>query len=130
MVFTWVKELVSFGIIGSIGMVIDFGLTFLLREKARMNEYAANAIGFLLAVTNNYFFNKFFTFHDFTPLSLKQFSMFLLISIIGLSLNSLFLFLLQRLFKIKFYWAKLFATGLVFMWNFIVNSFITFSYVI
>ncbi len=123
----WVIKILSFGVVGAIGMVIDFGATALLREKAKLNEYIANAIGFMLAVINNFLLNKYWTFHDYRTLSTLQFSKYAIISVIGLSLNSVFLYLLNRFLRIPFYWAKLLATALVFLWNFIINSYITFS---
>ncbi len=123
----WIYKMLSFGIVGAIGMIIDFGITALLREKAKMNEYIANAIGFIFAVINNFLLNKYWTYHNFSTLSMTQFSKYFVISIIGLSLNSVFLYLLNRFLRVPFYWAKLFATGLVFLWNFILNNYLTFS---
>ncbi|ANI89373.1 glycosyl transferase family 2 [Arachidicoccus ginsenosidimutans] len=123
----WIMRMISFAVIGTTGMIVDFGATWVLREKAKMNEYLANAIGFALAVINNFLLNKYWTFHDFRTLTAMQFSKYAAISLVGLSLNSLFLYLLHKFLRIPFYWAKFLATALVFLWNFIANSYITFS---
>ncbi len=123
----WFFKMLSFAIVGTIGMVIDFGVTWLLKEKAKVNEYVANSIGFIIAVTNNYILNKYWTYKEMDPITAKQFSLFLAISLMGLSLNNLFLYIFHKVFKINFYWAKLFATAFVFLWNFTLNNFLTFN---
>ena len=47
-------KLLRFGIVGVIGMAVDFGTTWLVREKIKWNQYIANSCGFTLAVINNY----------------------------------------------------------------------------
>lgn len=122
----WFFHVVSFGIVGAAGMVIDFGITWLLREKCGMDGYVANSIGFLAAVCNNYLLNKYWTYGERSGITMKQLLSFALVSCIGLSLNSVWLYVLHRWLKVHFYWAKLIATALVFIWNFAANNFITF----
>ncbi len=122
----WFFHMVSFGIVGAVGLVIDFGITWLLKEKCGMNGYVANAIGFLAAVCNNYLLNKYWTYGETSGITVKQLLSFALLSCIGLSLNSVWLYILHRWLKVHFYWAKLIATALVFIWNFAANNFITF----
>ena len=40
-----VIKLLKFMLIGIGGTAIDFGVTFLLKEKAKINKYLANSIG-------------------------------------------------------------------------------------
>ncbi len=122
----WLIRLLIFGMVGTTGMVVDFGITWLLREKVKINEYFANAIGFLLAVANNFFLNKYFTFDENTAVTVKQFLLYALVSLIGLGLNTLFLYMINKMLSSRFYWAKFLATGMVFIWNFTINSCITF----
>jgi len=55
-----------------------------------------------------------------------EFSKFMLISILGLGINSLILWVLVSRFKMNFYVSKLFAIGVVTLWNFIANVIFTF----
>jgi putative flippase GtrA len=43
-------RIIKFGLTGLLGMAIDFGATWLCKEKIKINKYIANAIGFTLAV--------------------------------------------------------------------------------
>jgi putative flippase GtrA len=119
-------QFIQFGIVGGGGMVIDFSATWLLKEKLRLNPYLANSIGFSLAVINNFFWNKYWTFHDNSEAVEIQFAKFLAISLIGLLLNNGAVYLLHKRFGMRFYVAKLCATGLVLMWNFGANYRFTF----
>ena len=43
-------KLLRFGVVGLSGMVIDFSITWLVKERLRWNKYLANTFGFSLAV--------------------------------------------------------------------------------
>lgn len=120
------KKLVRFAVTGAIGFILDFGCTFLLKEKLEVHPYMANSLGFTLAVVHNYFINKYWTFGERSRPDWIQFLSFVLISIIGLLLNTLLLVCLYDWFNFNFYIAKLMATVLVMLWNYIANSKITY----
>jgi len=115
-----------FCVVGLSGMVIDYGATYLGKEKLKINKYLANGIGFLLAATSNFFFNKFWTFGDNSPDELTQYSKYLSFALIGLGINTLIIYLLINKRNMNFYWAKLIAIGIVVIWNFIANYNFTF----
>jgi putative flippase GtrA len=121
-------RLLRFGITGGIGFCIDFGITWACKEKLKWNKYISNATGFSLAVANNYFLNRIWTFQSKDPHIIKQFFFFLAISLIGLALNTSFLYYLHERKNKHFYLSKLFAIGLVFIWNFAANSLLTFRH--
>jgi putative flippase GtrA len=115
-----------FGLVGAMGMCIDFGLTWLCREKLRMNQFVANSIGFSVAVVNNYLLNRYWTFNNLNTQVASQFSTFLFVSLVGLALNNLLLYLFVKKIKLRFYYAKFVVIGIVFFWNYFANTFITF----
>jgi putative flippase GtrA len=117
----------KFGLVGFSGLVIDFAITWICKEKLLLNKYLSNSFGFLFGVVNNYFLNKYFTFHNNDNHVATQFLSFLIISIIGFLLNTSFLFLLQKNTKINFYVCKVMVTAIVFIWNFTANSLYTFK---
>ena len=119
-------KLIKFGVVGFSGVFVDFSITYLLKEKLKVQKYVANACGFIIAASSNYFLNRIWTFHSNNPAVLMEFSKFMLISIIGLGINSLILWTLVSRFKMNFYISKLFAIGVVTLWNFIANVIFTF----
>ncbi|GAB5523827.1 MAG: hypothetical protein Roseis2KO_16990 [Roseivirga sp.] len=120
-------KFLKFCIVGSLGLGIDFGITFLSKEKARWNKYVANSLGFVAAASSNFFFNKFWTFNDTDPDQLVQYSKFILIALVGLAINNLIIYILINKWEAKFYRAKLLAIAVVVLWNFIANYNFTFT---
>ncbi|HPT03569.1 MAG TPA: GtrA family protein [Bacteroidales bacterium] len=129
--FEWLtRELffkfIKFGVVGFTGVGVDFGTTFLGKEIVKIPKYFANAIGFSVAATSNYFLNRIWTFHSQNPNIGVEFSEFFMISMIGLAINTLILWILVTKFKKNFYLSKLFAIAIVTVWNFFANAFFTF----
>ncbi len=120
-------KFLKFGVVGFSGVFVDFGVTWLCREKLRLNQYVANSIGFLCAVVSNYILNRIWTFQSQDPAVATQFSKFLLASLVGLALNNGIIYLLNERLKINFYVAKLVATAVVTVWNFWANYTFTFT---
>lgn len=119
-------KFIKFCVIGFSGMLIDFGVTWLLKEKVRINKYIANSTGFILAATSNYIWNRFWTFHSENKQVVTEYLSFLLISIAGLGINNFVIYVLHGRMKLNFYFSKLIAIGVVTLWNFIMNYLITF----
>jgi putative flippase GtrA len=121
------RKFLKFGIVGFSGLFIDFGVTFLFKEKMKVQKYLANSIGFITAASSNYFLNRIWTFHSEDPKVLVEYSQFMAISLIGLAINTLVLWLIVSKLKWNFYFAKLIAIAVVTIWNFGANAFITFA---
>lgn len=119
-------KFIKFGIVGASGVGVDFGITWLCKEKLRLNKYVANSTGFLCAVVSNYVLNRVWTFNSQDPAVAMQFSKFLLASLIGLGINNGIIYLLNERLGVKFYTSKLIATGVVTLWNFWANYTFTF----
>jgi putative flippase GtrA len=127
MTYFFSSQLIKFALVGITGMGLDFGTTWLLKEKIKINKFLANAAGFSIAVINNFLLNKYWTFDNQNPIITEQFVKFLVISIVGLGINSLLLFILLKKIKGNFYLVKLAVIGLVFFWNFSANYLYTFK---
>lgn len=120
-------KILKFGVVGMSGMVIDFGSTYLCKEILKIHKYISNAIGFVLAASWNYAFNRIWTFESHNPHVAFEFFRFFIVSLIGLGLNTLILWFLVSKLKQHFYLSKLFAIAVVMVWNFVVNWLVTFS---
>ncbi len=122
-----ILKFLKFGVVGFSGVFVDFGITYLSKEILRIPKYIANAIGFIVAASSNYIFNRIWTFESHNPEVMVEFTEFFLISLIGLGLNTMLLWILVSKFKMNFYFAKIFAIALVTVWNFLANVMITFN---
>ena len=124
--WTILMRFVRFGIVGVSGTLIDFGVTWLCKEKLHWNKYLSNSIGFLLAATNNYTWNRLWTFESQNSEIFREYGSFVLIALIGLGLNNFVTWLLHEKAHWNFYLSKLVAVGVVVIWNFSMNYVFTF----
>ena len=122
-----ISKLLKFGIVGCSGMIIDFGIAYLCKEILRINKFISNGIGFILAATSNYLLNRIWTFNSHTEEIGIQYMQFMIVSIVGLGINSLALYLLNERLKWNFYFSKLIAIGITTIWNFFGNLLFTFA---
>lgn len=122
-----ILKFLKFGLVGFSGVFVDFTTTFIFKEWFKVQRFVSNAIGFTIAATSNYYLNRIWTFESHNPRVMVEFGQFFLISMIGLGINTLIIWILDRKFQFNFYVAKLVAIGVVTIWNFIANSYITFA---
>ncbi len=120
-----IVKFIKFASVGFLGLIIDFSITYLLKEHLKIHRYIANSIGFSIAASTNYLLNRAWTFQSENPEILTEYASFFFISLIGLGLNNLLLFLFEK--KFNFYLSKLLAIVFTTFWNFLANYFITFS---
>ena len=122
-----ISKFLKFGIVGCSGMIIDLGITYLCKEILRINKFISNGIGFILAATSNYFLNRIWTFNSQSEEIGVQYIQFMIVSTIGLAINSLSLYFFNEKLKWTFYLSKLVAIGITTIWNFFGNLLFTFA---
>ena len=120
-------KFIKFCAVGFSGMILDFGTTWILKEKFRINKYTSSSVGFILAATSNYTLNRYWTFHSGNRQVTIEYLSFMLIALAGLGINNFVIFLLHDKMKLNFYIAKVFAVGVVTIWNFGMNYLFTFK---
>ena len=120
-------KFIKYCAVGFSGVVVDFLITWLLKEKLRLNKYIANTAGFVSAASSNYILNRIWTFESDNPQIAVEYLSFFIISLIGLGLNNLIIWFCADKMKWNFYVSKLVAIGVVTFWNFVLNYLFTFS---
>jgi putative flippase GtrA len=124
---TFLVKFIKFGIVGFSGVFIDFGVTYVCKEWLKIQKYIANSIGFTIAASSNYILNRTWTFRSNDPDIASEYTEFLVISLVGLGIANLIVWLIHSRLKQNFYLSKLFAIGMVTIWNFFANYYITFA---
>lgn len=123
----FILKFLKFGIVGASGVIVDFGFTYLCKEIIKIPKYISNAIGFTIAASSNYILNRVWTFRSHNPEIGIEYGKFIFISLIGLGINTLILWILVSKYKRNFYLSKLFAIACVTVWNFFANMAFTFN---
>lgn len=118
------KELVlqfcKFGMVGTFCFCIDYGLMIFLTESHLMTYYASSAVSFIASVVVNYVLSMRFVFVSKEGMSkIQEIMIFITLSMVGLLLNQMIMFLAVELLGMFYALAKVFATVMVTAYNFI-----------
>ena len=135
-----VEQFAKFVVVGVLNTGVDFLILNLEMLFTGINQgpgmFAQNAVSFSVATVNSYFLNKKWSFQDKTTKEQgHQFSQFLIVSIVGLIINSSTVYLITSCIDPLFgisptLWANLAkaaATGISLIWNFIGYKFFVFK---
>ena len=116
-----IEQILKFGIVGVIATLIDFVLFFLL-TKLGINYLIANVIGFTVSVIFNYILSIKWVFDVKHKQTKKDFILFVILSVIGLGVNELIMYLMVDKLSIDKLLVKIIATGVVMIYNFITRK--------
>ena len=122
-----ILKFLKFGAVGLSGVFVNFGVTWFFKEVCKFNKYLSNILGFIFAATTNYLLNRWWTFQSTNPQVGTEYAKYFLVSVIGLGIDTLTVYLLHGKLKWNFYLSKVFAIGAATLWNFFGNLFFTFS---
>ncbi len=115
-------------VVGVLGTSIDLFTVYLLVERLElMHPIGAATVGFFLAVINNFFLNKAWTFQNRSKNYRKLWVKFLLVSLVGLLLTWMFMYIFYERYGIAAVPAKAITSVIVLSWNFFANKYWTFT---
>lgn len=115
----FIKQFFRHAVIGGTAFLIDYGILILLTEVAGLYYLWSATISFVVSLIFNYRFSMRYVFKRRTDISReKEFLIFLVLSVIGLLLNTLLLWIMVDHTHIHYLIAKLLATGIVTIYNF------------
>ncbi len=117
-----IKQILKFGIVGGLAFLIDYGVYTLLISVFDVYYIIASIISFTLSVIFNYILSIKWVFDVKKKQGVKEFIIFVILSIIGLILNSIILYLSVELMHIHKLIAKIIATFIVMIYNFITRK--------
>jgi len=118
----------KFSVAGLLGVGINFAITAFLKEFLSLNKYFSNTVGIIIALFLNFFINRNWTFSITNQLLEIQLFKFFIVVIISIILNHFIVFFFTRKNNFNFYYSKLIAVAIVFIWNFIMHTIYTFNY--
>ncbi len=118
-----IAQIMKFGVVGVIAFVIDYGLMVLLTEAFGVNYLISATVSFAVSVTFNYFASMRYVFRHKEGMSKRrEFVIFVVLSVIGLGINDLIMWLGTDLGGISYLITKLVATFIVMVWNFVTRK--------
>lgn len=118
-----IQQILKFGIVGVICTIIDFGVTILLKEVFHTWYLFANGAGFTVSVVVNYILSMKYVFRGKKGANkIKEFIIFAVLSIIGLLLSELIMWIAVDRMQLHYVLSKVGATALVMIFNFVTRK--------
>ena len=120
-----IEQMIKFGFVGFLCFFIDYGIMVLLTEVAVIVYLVSSACSFTVSVIVNYILSVTFVFEtDKEKSRIKEFIVFVFLSIIGLGINQLCMWFGVELLHISYLIVKIGATAVVMVYNFIIRKLI------
>ncbi len=116
-------QLMRFAVVGGSAFLIDYGVMIFLTELFGVDYLISCGISFTVSVIYNYILSVKWVFDVGDGRDKRQeFVLFLFMSIIGLGLNQLLMWLLVEKMEIYYMMAKIMVTVVVMVYNFITRK--------
>ena len=95
--FSWLKQLVQFGLVGGLNTVLDLlilnALLLFFPTTSTMTLLAYNAVAFSFGAVNSFFLNKYWTFRHKKNTTLREVSRFSLTTLCGMAWSTFVLWI-------------------------------------
>lgn len=114
-----VKQIIRFGIVGVIATIIDFGLLYFLTDFINVHYLISSTISFVVSLIVNYYLSVKWVFDVKKKQTIKEFMIFIFLSVIGLIINEIILYVGAHLLNVYYLICKIVATAIVMIYNFI-----------
>ncbi|MDO4596332.1 MAG: GtrA family protein [Coriobacteriaceae bacterium] len=113
------KQFVRFAVVGLLSLAVEYTCLLLLVEGMGVNFLAGTTIAFIVSIIFNYILSMKYVFVHKDGLTRKrEFTIFAILSAIGLGLNDLYMYVGVTIFNIGYQAMKLISTFLVTWYNF------------
>lgn len=115
-----VKQILKFGAVGFSCFFIDYILLIIFKEVIGIHYLIASGLSFVISLCVNYILSMKYVFRSKDDISKKrEFTVFAVLSIFGLIINQVIMWFGVDLMNISYLIIKIFATGIVMIYNFI-----------
>ena len=115
-------QLIKFSIVGAIAAAIDIGVLMLLKELLEMDVLVASALSFSASVIVNYLLSMLFVFEGNNHNKVKEFIIFVALSVGGLGLNQVIMWVGTEYTAIYYLCVKVLSFIFVSAYNFITRK--------
>lgn len=113
------KQFAKFAVVGLLSLAVDYALLIFMVEALHVDFLMSTTVAFLASVVVNYALSMRYVFEHREDISRKrEFTIFAVLSAIGLGLNDFYMFVGVGLFNVGYQAMKLISTFLVTWYNF------------
>lgn len=116
------QQLFRFGIVGGLAFLIDSGVLFVLTEYLNVYYLVSSVISFIVSLIFNYILSILWVFDVKKKQTIKEISLFVILSVIGLGINQLVMYVGADILNIYYMICKIISTFIVMVYNFITRK--------
>ena len=114
-----IKQIMRFGVVVVISFLVDYGILYVLTEKANIYYLLSAGISFTVSVVINYLLSMSWVFKSNKKRGKKEeFIIFIVLSLGGLLLNQVMMYVFVDYMNVYYLLAKIVATAIVMIYNF------------
>ena len=117
-----ILEIIRFCFVGGVSLLVDCAVLYGLTDFCNVHYLYSAAISFTVSVIFNYWLCVKYVFKSARKQNLRQATIFIGSSIIGLGLNQLCMWFFVEIILLHYMIAKLGATVIVTVWNYIMKK--------
>ena len=117
-----IRQLLLYMIVGALATVVEWTVFYILDMRCGMHYAISVAIAFILSTFANWVAGRLILFHKGNMSVSREILCIYMTSIAGLFLNLLIMYILIDRYHTNDMLSKIIATGVVFMWNFLVRK--------
>lgn len=111
-----------------IAFIVDFWLLYIFTDIVGIYYIFSNIISYTSWTLVNFWLNKKYTFENKYKNKIKQFTLFLVVSLFNLLIATFLLYVFVNYWNIHYLYAKIISTWIWFIINFLWHKYITFNY--
>ena len=120
------KRIIKFLAVGLSGTIINLLVLFFLVEFIGVLYIIGAFVAYIISITNNFFWNKYWTFNSKSKQYKEQYLKYLIISVFSLGINLMILSILVEVFGLWYMFSQVIAITIAGLNNFFWNRYWTF----
>ena len=107
--------------------IVEWAAFYVLNSLFAVHYAFATTLAFILSTAANWLFGRLILFRDSKQNTAKELVKIYMVSIIGLLMNIAIMFVAIEKLGIQDMIAKIIATGIVFIWNFLIRKLVIYK---
>lgn len=121
-------QLFLYLIVGGLATLVEWGAFYIFDSVFSIHYMIATALAFVLSTFANWIFGRLILFKNKTNQSaVSELMKIYSVSIIGLFMNLLIMFIAVEKIGLNEMISKILATGIVFIWNFLIRKLVIYK---
>ena len=129
-----IKQFISYFFVGGVAAIVEWVMFFIFANVLQINYFVSTVIAFIFSTTANWILGRITTFKDnntYKDKKAKEAFLVFVVSAIGLLFNLILMYLFVTVMgfdsSLGKTLSKIAATGIVFIWNFLIRKLVTYK---